>query len=389
MTPQARVQAAIEVLDLVVDATRDGGAAADTLVRRYFRERRYAGAKDRRAVRDLVYAAIRRAGERPPSGRSAMLALADADPGIAMLFDGTPHAPSPIEEEEPRAPAGSAPAWLAEQLPSGELAALAGRAPLDLRVNSLRASREAVLAGLGGIATPHAPTGIRLADSVQIEQHALYLSGAIEIQDEGSQLVSLACQAQPDMLVVDLCAGAGGKTLALAAEMANRGRILACDSDRARLSRLPPRAARAGVSIVEPRLLDPGREAPALADLEAAADVVLVDAPCSGTGTWRRNPEARWRITPRRLAAVVKAQARLLDLAAGLVRPDGRLVYAVCTLLKQEGADQAVAFLGRHPGWRATDTGIAAGAAAGPGRCLSPASDGTDGFFVAAFVRPC
>ena len=136
-------------------------------------------------------------------------------------------------------------------------------------------------------------------------------------------------------------------------------------------------------------MLDARREAAALADLEGTADVVLVDAPCSGTGTWRRNPEARWRITPRRLDAVVEVQAHLLDLAAPLVRPGGRLVYAVCSLLDSEGADQAAAFLARHPGWIAAETGLTAGVAMGAGRRLSPATDGTDGFFVAAFVRPC
>jgi 16S rRNA (cytosine967-C5)-methyltransferase len=191
------------------------------------------------------------------------------------------------------------------------------------------------------------------------------------------------------MTIVDLCAGAGGKTLALAAEMENRGRIIACDSDRGRLSRLPPRAERAGVSIVETRLLDARHEAPALSDREGTADVVLVDAPCSGTGTWRRNPEARWRITPRRLAAVIKTQAELLDLAMPLVRPGGRLIYAVCSLLDEEGADQAAGLLARHPAWLAAETNFSAGVARGVGRRLSPATDGTDGFFVAAFVRPC
>jgi 16S rRNA (cytosine967-C5)-methyltransferase len=318
-----------------------------------------------------------------------MLALADADPSIASLFDGAPHGPPPIGVDEPRASAGPAPQWLVEQLPAGDLAALTGRAPLDLRVNTLRAERGAVLAALGGEETPHAPDGIRLAEPIQIEQHPLFLSGAVEVQDEGSQLVALACAVRPGMTVVDLCAGAGGKTLALAAEMDDCGRIVACDSDRSRLARLAPRAARAGVSIVETRLLDARHEAAALTDLADAADVVLVDAPCSGTGTWRRNPEARWRITPRRLAAVVRTQADLLDLAVPLVRPGGRLVYAVCTLLDSEGADQAAGFLDRHPDWSASDTGLSAGVAIGAGRRLSPATDGTDGFFVAAFVRPC
>ena len=190
------------------------------------------------------------------------------------------------------------------------------------------------------------------------------------------------------MVAVDLCAGAGGKTLALAAEMADRGRLTACDTDRGRLSRMPPRLARAGVSIAEPRLLDPGREREQLADLAAAADLVLVDAPCSGTGTWRRNPETRWRLTPERLDRLVALQARLLDLAAGLVRPGGALVYAVCSLLPGEGSEQAEAF-GRRSGLIADAMPMHWGRASGPGRILSPAHDGTDGFFVARWRAPC
>jgi 16S rRNA (cytosine967-C5)-methyltransferase len=189
--------------------------------------------------------------------------------------------------------------------------------------------------------------------------------------------------------VVDLCAGAGGKTLALAAQMGGRGRIIACDADRARLSRLAPRAMRAGVATVDTRLLDPGREADALADLRSAADLVVVDAPCTGTGTWRRNPEARWRLTPARLERASATQARLLDVAAALVRPGGRLVHIVCSLLDEEGANQAAAFLRRHPDWRSEPIALLAGVAHGQGWRLTPAADGTDGFFVAAFLAPC
>jgi 16S rRNA (cytosine967-C5)-methyltransferase len=191
------------------------------------------------------------------------------------------------------------------------------------------------------------------------------------------------------MTVVDLCAGAGGKTLGLAAAMANAGRIVACDADRQRLSRLMPRAGRAGVAIVETRLLDGGRESLALEDLAGGADLVVVDAPCSGTGTWRRNPEARWRLTPERLARVAALQARLLDVAAGLVKPGGILVHIVCSLLDEEGAGQAEAFLARHPGWQSDPVALPAGSPRGPGLRLTPADDGTDGFFVARLKAPC
>ena len=191
------------------------------------------------------------------------------------------------------------------------------------------------------------------------------------------------------MTVVDLCAGAGGKTLALAAMMEDRGRIVACDVNRSRLSRLPPRAERAGARIVDTRLLDPGREGDMLADLKATADLVLIDAPCSGTGTWRRNPEARWRLTPAALDQLTTLQAHLLEIGARLVRPGGRLVYVVCSLLREEGADPIEAFLKRHEGWSIDRPRLAAGRSCGAGILLTPAHDGTDGFFIARLAAPC
>jgi 16S rRNA (cytosine967-C5)-methyltransferase len=216
-----------------------------------------------------------------------------------------------------------------------------------------------------------------------------YNEGKIEVQDAGSQFVTLAANAKPGERVVDLCAGAGGKTLALAALMENTGTILATDTDRARLSRLAPRATRAGVSIVETRLLDPDREAEALADWQGKADTVLIDAPCSGTGTWRRNPEARWRLTPDRLTRLTATQRHVLSLGAKLVKPGGALVYIVCSLLDEEGAGQAAAFLDSHPDWRADALDLPAGRAHGPGIRLTPAHDATDGFFVARLRRSC
>jgi len=392
VTPSARAQAVIELLDQVIEAARLGGAAADTLIARYFKERRYAGSKDRRAVRELVYRAIRRSGDAPVSGRSAMLGMVQDDPGLAELFDGSAHGPAPIAETEEGAPAGLLPNWIVPRLDSlvgnEEWPSLLERAPLDLRANRLRGSREDALAQLPDAQpTPLSPVGLRLPEGFRVEDLDAWKSGLVEIQDEGSQLLALACGARPGETVLDLCAGAGGKTLALAAEMANQGRIIASDADRSRLSRLTPRLQRAGVTIVEPRLLDPGRETDQLADLAGSLDLVLVDAPCSGSGTWRRNPETRWRLTPKRLAQLVALQAHLLDVAAGLLKPGGRLVYAVCSLLAEEGRDQAAALSVRSL-LEPQPVSLTAGRPAGTGRLLSPAVDGTDGFFVACWSRP-
>jgi 16S rRNA (cytosine967-C5)-methyltransferase len=391
MTPAARAQAAIELLDEIIVAARDGGAAADTLIARYFKARRYAGSKDRRAVRDLIYRAIRRSGDRPPSGRSALIGVAVDVPELAASFDGSAHGPAPIAADEKPARYGVLPKWLAEKLAgrldAGEQAALLERAPLDIRVNRRKADRDAVIALLpDAVATPHAPNGLRLPEGTAVEGLPAWEQGLIEIQDEGSQLIALAGRARPGMTVVDLCAGAGGKTLALADEMDGQGRLIASDSDRGRLGRLEPRAARAGIAV-ETRLLNPGRELETLGDLSEQADLVLVDAPCSGTGTWRRNPEARWRLTPKRLADLVALQSRLIDIAAKLVRPGGALVYAVCSVLDDEGAAQVAAFLARHPEYRSDKDLFIAGRYDGPGKLLTPARDGTDGFFVARLVR--
>jgi 16S rRNA (cytosine967-C5)-methyltransferase len=391
MTPSARVQAAIEILDEVIASARDDGAPADTIVTRYFKSRRYAGSKDRHAVRDLVFRAIRRSGERPAIGRAAMLGLADEDPELAALFDGSPHGPRAIGDEE-KAPAALIPQWLEAELSplvsQKEWPALLERAPLDLRANITRASREQLLASFDGAQpTRLSPWGLRLHTDSRVDQHPAFLEGLVEVQDEGSQLIALACEPREGMKVVDLCAGAGGKALALAAA-APKAEILACDTNRGRLSRLPPRAERAGAKI-EMRLLDGGREAEHLADWDEQADLVLVDAPCSGSGTWRRNPEGRWRLTPERLDHVVQLQSRLLDIAERLVVPGGTLVYAVCSLLEREGAGQVSAFLGRHSSWSVQNALGSFGRMAGAGRLLTPGHDGTDGFFVARLKRSC
>ncbi|MGK6324088.1 RsmB/NOP family class I SAM-dependent RNA methyltransferase [Sphingomonas sp. DT-51] len=384
MTPAARTQAAIELLDTIVAAAEQGGAAADTLIARYFATRRYAGSKDRRAVRELVYAAIRALGERPASGRAALVALARQDAALAATFDGSPHGPAPIGDE-PAATPGVLPRWLAERfaasgLDDDEQAALVERAPLDVRVNRLRGEAPTID---GATPIPGLPHALRLPAGTDLAPYA----GLVEAQDAGSQAVTLAAGAAPGMTVLDLCAGAGGKSLALAAAMADQGRIIASDVDRARLARSAPRAARAGATIIETRLLDGGREAAALADV--SADVVFVDAPCSGSGTWRRNPEARWRLTPDRLERYAALQRHVLALGAPLVRAGGALVFVTCSLLDAEGADQIERFLADHPDWSAEPLALPFGRARGGGLRLTPAHDGTDGFFVARLRAPC
>jgi len=392
MTPSARVQAAIEILDEVIASARDDGPPADAIVTRYFKMRRYAGSKDRRAVRELVYRAIRRSGDPPETGRAAMLGIAGDDQEVSDLFDGSSHGPAERQAGEPVATAALLPGWVVPELSplvdEHEWPALLERAPLDLRVNVARTTRDAIASEFdGAVLTPLSPWGLRLPVDSRVDDHPAFAQGLIEVQDEGSQLIALACKADNDARIVDLCAGAGGKALALAAA-APQAEIIASDTNRQRLAELGPRAERAGAKIAV-RLLDGGRESAQLADLEGQCDVVLVDAPCSGSGTWRRNPEGRWRLTRGRLDRLAKLQGRLLDIAAPLVKPGGALIYATCSIIRAEGADQARNFLGRHSSWVVQDVPFAGGRADGTGRLLTPRHDATDGFFVARFVRPC
>jgi 16S rRNA (cytosine967-C5)-methyltransferase len=391
MTPAARLQAAIEILDEVIGAAREDGPPADTIVSRYFKHRRYAGSKDRRAVRELVFRAIRRGAERPDNGRAAMLGLVDDEPDLQALF-GLPRGPEPRQADEQAAPAGAVPHWLEAELSplvtASEWPFLLERAPVDLRVNVARARRDALLDEFAGAEpTPLSPWGIRLPSDSRVDGHSAFATGVVEVQDEGSQLIAFACDPRSGEQVVDLCAGAGGKSLALAAA-APGAHVIATDSNRARLANLPPRAARAG-AIIETKLLNPPRELDDLDEWRGKSDLVLVDAPCSGSGTWRRNPEGRWRLTPERLDRLIAVQSRLLDLAAELVKPGGRLVYAVCSLLSREGAGQIEAFRQRHSSWISAETPIAGGRPDGQGRLLTPGHDRTDGFFVARLGRPC
>ena len=300
---------------------------------------------------------------------------------------------------------GNFPAWLAPALEralgrdlSREMVAMQDEAGLDLRVNLLKAEREAVYAALArqGIElarTKLSPIGLRLFERVPLGQLDLFKSGAIEVQDEGSQLAALLADARPGMRVVDFCAGAGGKTLALAASMQNRGHLVACDIAAKRLERATQRLRRAGASIVQRQPLTSARDQWVKRHAEGF-DRVFVDAPCTGTGTWRRNPDAKWRLKPEDLAELPALQADILDSAQRLVKPGGRLIYATCSLLMEEDEDQVAKFLESHADFRLLPIRDVWADAVG-GECpapsdtlrLSPARNGTDGFFVAVMER--
>ena len=396
MTPAARVQAAIEILDAIAASAREGGAPADSLFSAAMRARRYAGSKDRRAIRAYVYDAIRAVRSAPASGREAMLALADADPAVAALFDGSAYGPAPIAPHEPRAETGLAAQALVDLFDplvgEEEYGAMLERASLDLRANRIRTTAADLAAHFPeGESIAGAPDGWRLPPETAAAQHPAYAEGMFEVQDAASQYASAALDAAAGQAIVDLCAGGGGKTLAIASLTGDAADILACDTNRARLQQLPPRAERAGATRIETRLLNPGQELAMLDDSQGRADRVFVDAPCSGSGTWRRSPELRWRLTPARLDRHLADQAKLLAIGADLVAPGGKLLYAVCSIIAREGRAQVDEFLKQNPGWMADEDYLpdGVGRAAGHGFLLTPAHDRCDGFFLARLTRPC
>mgnify|MGYP003662506041 FL=1 len=385
MTPAARMQAAIEMLDWIIAAARDNGASADNIAKKFFKERRYAGSGDRRAIRELVYTAIRRWGDRPENGRQALLGLVAEQPELRELFSGSNYGPAAIAEGEPVASGAQIPDWLADKFASlinePEREALFDRAPLHVRVNGQRSTDIEVKSAWPEAVALALPHGYELPAGSQLEDKALFREGAIEIQDLGSQAIAMAGAAAKPELVLDLCAGAGGKTLALAAMLPADSKIIAADTDRGRLSRIEPRKRRASARNIETILLGPGKEMESLEHLQASCDLVLIDAPCSGTGTWRRNPELRWRMTPKRLEHTSELQQRLIEIGSELVKPGGRLVYAVCSLLDAEGGDQTDRFLENHPEWREISIDLPIGRPYRKGTLLSPHHDGTDGFY--------
>ena len=423
MRPAARLQAAI---DIVADITTHHRPAATALMD-WGRAHRFAGSGDRSAIGTLVYDALRSRGSSAHfmgSAEPRALVLGGlreqgifiAD--IATLCDGGQHSPAPLTAEESRrlehadtegtAPwvRGNFPQWLAPSLERvfgtrmvSEVRAMARRAPIDIRVNTLKSNRDVVLAALapfGASATPYSPQGARVpapgsaAKQPHLESEASHGKGWFEVQDEGSQIASALAGAKPGMSVLDLCAGAGGKTLALAAGMNNSGRLIAYDADKKQLRPIFDRLTRSGASMVE--VLDGGNET-ALAALGPTFDIVFVDAPCTGSGTWRRRPDAKWRMKPPHLAGRMQEQAKVLATAATLVKPGGRLIYVTCSMLPEENGDQVAAFLAANAAfkpipfaqaWRESLPGDPPVSADGctDGLLLTPLSHGTDGFFV-------
>ncbi|HVT28044.1 MAG TPA: RsmB/NOP family class I SAM-dependent RNA methyltransferase [Lacipirellulaceae bacterium] len=416
MTPSARLQAAIEILEHLQKSAQP----ADGLLRDWARRHRFAGSKDRAAIAERVYAVLRHSfsfawrmqSDDPRSAVIASLLMENASAEqIESLFDGSRFGPSALNDRErnqiavalpagmPRSSEGEFPEFLDAELERAfglnlltEMKALTGRAPVDLRVNTLTAQRDEVLSALlaeGYTAerTSFSPYGIRIPSSMGLSslgRHPLFESGAFEFQDEASQIAALLACARPGEQLLDLAAGAGGKSLALASEMNNLGKIVACDIDGRRLAALQPRAHRAGVSIVDTCLLK--GEPP-----DGPFDLVFVDAPCSGTGIWRRQPELRSRLTASRLADLMSIQDRLLDQASTRVAIGGRLLYATCSVLPCENEDRLSAFLMRHPGFRTSNAG-AIWRERTPEVDLplpddffraSPYVTGTDGFFAA------
>jgi len=380
MTPTARLSAAIEVL-ADIDARRR--PAADAL-KDWGLGHRFAGSGDRAAIAGLVYDTLRRRASAAwimgeETARAILIGMLRLERGldldaIAALCSGARFAPALLSEMERSRIAGAslaaAPPWVAGDYPewldphfarvfgeerAAELAALASRAPLDLRVNTLEADRDkaaAALSSLGTEPTRWSPLGLRIrlaadARSPAVHAEPAFIKGMVEVQDEGSQLAAVLAGARRGEQVVDLCAGAGGKTLALAAAMENHGQIYATDSDKRRLAPIHARIERAGVRNVQVRT--PRGSSDVLADVTGRADLVLMDAPCTGIGAWRRNPDAKWRVRPGSLSTRLKEQVAALDRPAALVKPGGRIAYVTCSVLAEENDDQVRAFLARHP----------------------------------------
>jgi 16S rRNA (cytosine967-C5)-methyltransferase len=424
MTPGGRIAAAIEVLDEIESRHRP---ASDAL-KDWGLSHRFAGSKDRVAIGSFVFDALRcKASSAWIMGENTSRAILlgslrqmrqMSPQDVMALFSGEAHSPAPLSDSEQQAivqgqldaaPAhvlGDFPDWLTSALGEDAIAlgrSLAERAPVDLRVNRLKGTRQKALAALAHLnaePTPLSPDGIRLpflpdGRGPALSAEPAYVKGLVEVQDEGSQLAALLSNAKQGEQVLDLCAGGGGKTLALAALMQNKGQIYASDSDGRRLTPIYKRLERAGARNVQVR--PPKGSTDVLADLKGRCDLVLVDAPCTGTGTWRRNPDAKWRVRPSSLEHHVSEQAEVLEKAMAYLNPKGRLLYITCSLLRDENETQIERFLEKHPAFvslapadMATAAGLPQlagfGSTKGPGLRLSPLAGGTDGFYIACLT---
>ncbi len=425
----ARVATAIElVTQLGEDWQRGNRTPADAVLGRYYKERRFIGSKDRREISRLVYSTLRNEAtlawwlEQDGRARSPLglvlcgLVLLDGhgQSKIQELFSGEQYCPRQLDSEEQewvQAHAGQPlqheampdwvrlnfPEWLQPALQESfgdrltkAMEALNAEAPVDLRVNTLKSSRDQVMAALreedmDPEPTPFAINGVRLRKRAALSATQAFRDGWFELQDEGSQLVVELVKAQHDNKVIDFCAGAGGKALALANTMDNKGRILAWDTDWGRLKQMSLRLSRAGVNNVQTRLLKSKRD-PFIERHKDTADWVLADVPCSGTGTWRRSPDLKWRTTQSDLKEVIALQQSIMDNAARCVKPGGCLVYATCSILKQENEEQVTRFLGMNPEF-ATESIENLHGTDGPYLRLYPHLHQTDGFFGAVLRR--
>ncbi len=406
---------------------------ADAVTSAFFRARRHLDDRDRGSVLELLYVLLRHrarlgwwlarqnCSDTPRNRLLAWLTLGEGKTleQIKRQFDGLKFSPSALTDPEnamlvklqgctmahpdmPEAVRLECPPWAIAPLQQrfgeafeAEMAATLVPPPLDLRVNPIKTTRDAMLRelkgmGLGAVSMQLSPLGIRLRERLSLARLPGLKTGEIEIQDEGSQLVALLVDAKPGDRVVDFCAGAGGKTLAIAAQMKNKGHIVACDVNETRLKRCAERHRRAGLHNVETRVLASETDR-WIKRHKAGFDRVLVDAPCSGTGTWRRNPDARWRAPELGLENLVALQARILASAARLVKPGGRLVYATCSMLREENEAQVATFLAANPAFRQVSVAEAAphltGATQSGHLSLTPARHGTDGFFAAVLQR--
>jgi 16S rRNA (cytosine967-C5)-methyltransferase len=432
MTPSARISAAIDILADIHTRRRP---ASDAL-KEWGLAHRFAGSKDRAAIASLTYDGLRRqasasflmGAETPRAIMLGALALMRGlDVGaISELFSGERFAPEPLSDDEreklsarelyaaPEHIQADAPEWLWPRLAASlgpnaiaEVAALGGRAPVDIRINSLKTLRDKLrpdVAHLNPVDTQWSPLGLRFeagegGRGPSLQALPEFIKGDFEIQDEGSQLVALMCGAEQGEQVVDLCAGGGGKTLSLAAMMNNTGQIFATDSDLHRLAPIHGRLARAGarnVQVMSPR----GHYDEPLRGLVGKIDLVLVDAPCTGTGVWRRNPDAKWRIRPGALEERIKDQDAVLARAATLVKPGGRIAYITCSILSDENEERVAAFLAANPAFSVIDPeqviALAPDALSertdligplGLGIQLTPLRTQTDGFFLAIMKK--
>ena len=405
---------AIEALELILELDRP----ADVKLSAFFRDYPKLGARDRAFVAEAVYGVLRQlrslqALAAPATPRRLLLAWMARHGGRNLReFEALVHNDD-LEwlrglkaarlDDQSEAVRLDLPDWLHERLAGqfGErlpelMAALNSPAPLDLRVNALKTDRDAVLAALAGEglapqATPYSPLGIRLAGKPALQKHPLFLDGRVEVQDEGSQLLGLLLSPRRGEMVCDFCAGAGGKTLLLGALMHSTGRLYAFDVSDKRLAKLKPRLARSGLSNVQGLLIAHERDSK-VKRLAGKFDRVLVDAPCSGLGTLRRNPDLKWRQTPDSVTELTGKQAAILAAAASLVKPGGRLVYATCSLLAEENEAVVEAFLAAHAEFRMLPAGELLAAQKislemGDTLRLDPARHGTDGFFAAVLER--